>query len=336
MKAPPIFRRAGFFSRPHWGRAGVGANPSTTPHGAAPIPAFPQGGKEARRPARWLLALLLWPLALAAHAYDIQDDAGQTTRFDAPPRRIVSLLPSLTETVCALDACDRLVGVDRYSNWPASVQKLPQVGGGLDPSVEAIVALRPDEVLMANSSRAGVRLRALGLKVVALEPKTRADVGRVVARLGEVLQVPGADALMRQIDAGVAAAAQSVPAAARGQRVYFEITPSPHAAGHGSFIGELLTELGLGNIIGPEQGPFPRINPELVVRAAPDLIMSSSQSAADMPRRPGWASLKALRDGRVCVFDAEQRNILVRPGPRMPEAARLMADCAAKSVAAKK
>ena len=148
--------------------------------------------------------------------------------------------------------------------------------------------------------------------------------------------MPGADALMRQIDAGVAAAAQSVPAAARGQRVYFEITPSPHAAGHGSFIGELLTELGLGNIIGPEQGPFPRINPELVVRAAPDLIMSSSQSAADMPRRPGWASLKALRDGRVCVFDAEQRNILVRPGPRMPEAARLMADCAAKSVAAKK
>ena len=81
MKAPPIFRRAGFFSRPRWGRAGVGANPSTTPHGAAPIPAFPQGGKEARRPARWLLALLLWPLALAAHAYDIQDDAGQTTRF---------------------------------------------------------------------------------------------------------------------------------------------------------------------------------------------------------------------------------------------------------------
>ena len=284
-----------------------------------------------------LLALVLAMATLAqAEPIQVVDDKGRTVTLPRTPQRIVSLLPSLTETVCALGACERLVGVDRYSNWPASVVPLQGVGGGLDPNIEAIVALRPDVVLMANSSRAGVRLRALGLKVVALEPKTRADVGRVVARLGKVLQVPGADALMRQIDAGVAAAAQSVPAAARGQRVYFEVTPSPHAAGHGSFIGELLTELGLGNIIGPEQGPFPRINPELVVRAAPDLIMSSSQSAADMPRRPGWASLKALRDGRVCVFDAEQRNILVRPGPRMPEAARLMADCAAKSVAAKK
>ena len=320
-----------------WERAGVrAATHPSSPRAPSPqrSPARGRGSKNAwTRVGLSVLALLALG---SAHAFEIHDDAGQTTHFDVAPARIVSLLPSLTETVCALDACDRLVGVDRYSNWPASVQKLPQVGGGLDPSVEAIVALRPDVVLMANSSRAGVRLRALGLKVVALEPKTRADVGRVVARLGEVLQVPGADALMRQIDAGVAAAAQSVPAAARGQRVYFEITPSPHAAGHGSFIGELLTELGLGNIIGPEQGPFPRINPELVVRAAPDLIMSSSQSAADMPRRPGWASLKALRDGRVCVFDAEQRNILVRPGPRMPEAARLMADCAAKSVAAKK
>ena len=276
-------------------------------------------------------------LGAAAHAaYEVKDDAGQVVRFDAAPRRIVSLLPSLTETVCALEACDRLVGVDRYSSWPSSVDKLPRLGGGLDPNIEAIVALKPDVVLMATSSRAGVRLRALGVKVVAMEPKTRADVRRVAARLGQVLQVGGADALMRRVDADVDAAAQSVPPAARGQRVYFEVTPSPHAAGQSSFIGELLTALGLVNIVGPEQGPFPRINPELVVRAAPDLIMSSEQSAADMPRRPGWAELKAIKDGRVCVFNAEQRNILVRPGPRMPEAARLMAECLTRHGAVKK
>lgn len=285
---------------------------------------------------RLLICLLASVAMTAAHAVDIKDDAGQVTRFDAPPQRVVSLLPSLTETVCALDACSRLVGVDRYSNWPSSVQKLPQVGGGLDPNVEAIVALRPDVVLMATSSRAGPRLRALGLRVVALEPKTRDDVRRVAGRIGQVLQVSGADALMRRVDAGVAAAAQSVPAAARGQRVYFEVSPAPHAAGRSSFIGELLTALDLANIIGPELGPFPKINPELVVRAAPDLIMSSEQGAADMPRRPGWAGLKALREGHVCVFSAEERDVIVRPGPRMHEAARLLADCAARQIAAKK
>ncbi|MDO5625215.1 MAG: helical backbone metal receptor [Pseudomonadota bacterium] len=275
------------------------------------------------------LWLALIPVA-HAHAYPVTDDAGQATRFDAPPARIVSLLPSLTETVCALGACERLVGVDRYSNWPASVDKLPRVGGGIDPSIEAIVALRPDVVLMATSSRAGTRLRALGLRVVALEPRTRADVRRVAHTLAQVLQAGDADALMRRIDAGVAAAAQSLPAAARGQRVYFEVSPAPHAAGTSSFMGELLAALGLQNIIGPELGPFPKINPELVVRAAPALIMSSEQSAADMPRRPGWAGLRALREGRVCVFNAQERDMLVRPGPRMPEAARLMAECVAK------
>ena len=113
-----------------------------------------------RRLSFMLLALLL---AGAAQAYEIRDDTGFVTTFDTPPARVVSVLPSLTETVCALGACARLVGVDRYSNWPPEVKKLPQLGGGLDPNVEAIAALRPDVVLTATSSRAGVRLRALGL-----------------------------------------------------------------------------------------------------------------------------------------------------------------------------
>ncbi|MFT3780072.1 MAG: helical backbone metal receptor [Ottowia sp.] len=278
-----------------------------------------------RRLAAALTLLALAPLP--AVAYEVKDDAGVSTRFDAPPARIVSLLPSLTETACALRACARLVAVDRYSNWPPEVAKLPQVGGGLDPQVEAIVALKPDLVLMATSSRAAVRLRALGLKVVQLEPRTGADMRRVVASLGRALQVGGADALLRNIDEGVQAAAAALPAPLRGTRVYFEVTPTPHAAGRGSFIGELMDALGLVNIVGPELGPFPHISPELVVRAAPDLIMASRASLQDMARRPGWPALKALREGRTCAFDGAERDILVRPGPRMPEAARLVARC---------
>ena len=281
----------------------------------------------------WVLAVWLAAASGLAQAVTITDDRGVSTRFDAPPARIVSLLPSLTETVCALGACARLVGVDRYSNWPAAVEALPKLGGGLDPNMESVLALKPDVVLLASSSRAADRLRALGLKVVALEPKTAADARRVITQLGELLAVPDADRVVRAIDDGLAAAAKSVPQPLRGQRVYFEASPSPHAAGPQSFIGEMLAALGMANIIGPELGPFPKINPEMVVRANPDVIMTGARGAEAMAQRPGWQRLRALREQRLCVFNPAQTDVLVRAGPRMAEAAQLMAQCVVKAAA---
>ena len=273
------------------------------------------------------LAALAWLGATAAQALPLTDDRGITLNFAQTPQRIVSLLPSLAETVCELGHCARLVGVDRYTNYPASLQKLPQVGGGLDPNIEAIMALKPDVVLMAKSSRAHERLEALGLKVVALEPKTYADVQRVTLTLGQLLAVPDAQRVWRAMDAGVAAAAQSLPARVRGTRVYFEVNQGPYAASEASFIGETLNRLGVKNIAPAKLGPFPKLNPEFIVRANPDLIMVGQDSADGMAQRPGWHSIRAVRERRVCIFPAEQANVLVRPGPRMAEAARLMAQC---------
>jgi iron complex transport system substrate-binding protein len=273
---------------------------------------------------------LMW-FAHAALAAGVQvtDERGVTTQWATPPQRIVSLLPSLTETVCELGACARLVGVDRYSNWPASVKQLPQLGGGIDPNVEAVVALRPDVVLIAGSSRAIDPLRALGLKVVVLEPKDAADVRRVLSSIGQLL---GADPLAPQriwnsIDAAVSAAAQSLPANVKQIRVYFEVNSAPYGAGESSFIGEMLSRLGARNILPASMGPFPKFNPEFVVRANPDLIMVGDQNFGGQIQRPGWAGIRALRENRVCVFSAAQSDVLVRPGPRMAEAARIMARC---------
>lgn len=273
-----------------------------------------------------LLGLALFG-ASALHAAPVTDDRGVTVTLPAVPQRIVSILPSLTETVCELGYCARLVGVDRYSDYPASVKKLPQVGGGIDPNVETIVALRPDVVLMAKSSRVGERLEALGVKVVALEPKSHADVQRVMLKLGQLLDVPDAQRIWRAIDAGVSAAAQSIPPQSRGARVYFEVNPGPYAAGETSFIGETLTRLGARNIVPAKLGPFPKLNPEYIVRANPDVIMIGQRSADGLAQRPGWQSTRALREQRVCVFPTEDANVLVRPGPRMAEGARLMAKC---------
>lgn len=280
----------------------------------------------------WAMGLFC---ALAAQAAGLQvtDDRGVTLELAGSPQRIVSLLPSLTETVCELGQCHRLVGVDRYSNYPASVQALPKTGGGIDPNIEAIVALRPDVVLMAMSSRGVQRLEALGLKVLALEPKRSTDVQRVMRTLGQLLEVPDADRLWRAIDAGVSAAAQSLPPSARSLRVYYEVSTGGYAAGTGSFIGEMMTRLGVQNVVDPALGPFPRINPEYVVRANPDLIMIGSRNVSGMAQRPGWASMRALREQRVCVFTPEESDVLVRPGPRMAEAARIMAGCIAGKAA---
>jgi iron complex transport system substrate-binding protein len=265
--------------------------------------------------------------ACAAQALQLTDDRGVSVTLPRAPQRIVSVLPSLTETVCELGACSRLVGVDRYSNYPASVRNLPKVGGGIDPNVEAIVALKPDVVLMAMSSRAIERLESLGINVVALEPKTAKDIQRVLDKIGQVLGVADARRIWRVIDAGVTAAAQSLPPRVRATTVYFEVNRGPYAAGQGSFIGELLTRLGAQNIITPDLGPFPKINPEYVVRANPDVIMIGDRNVEGLAQRPGWGGIRAIREKRLCVFTPDQADVLVRPGPRMAEAARLMAQC---------
>ena len=280
--------------------------------------------------------LLLFMVVGPAHALQVTDDRGVTVTFAQTPQRIVSLLPSLTESVCAMEQCQRLVGVDRYSNYPASVQALPMLGGGLDPNIEGIVALKPDVVLVAASSRASSRLESLGLKVVALEPKTHADVRRVLQTLGVLLDVPdsqGAERLWRIIDSSVSAAAQSLSARAKNTRVYFEVNRGPYAAGESSFIGETLTRLGVKNVVPASLGAFPKLNPEFVVHANPDLIMIGNRSMQAMVPYPGWSSIKAVRDKRICVFGVEESDVVVRPGPRMAEAARIMARCLEKHAA---
>lgn len=273
-----------------------------------------------------LLCVLLF-VARIATAGQVTDDRGAVIEFAQPPQRIVSLLPSLTEVVCELGACDRLVGVDNYSNWPAQAAKLPHVGGLEDANIESIVALRPDVVLLAASSRGLARLQGLGLKVVALEPKTLQDVQRVIGKVAQVIGSDQGPRLWARIEGGVESAARELPAAQRGTRVYFEVNSAPYAASESSFIGELLARIGVANVVPGKLGPFPKLNPEFVVRADPQVIMVSDRNAQALNARPGWERIQALREGRVCVFTPQQGDVLVRPGPRMAEGAQLMVRC---------
>jgi len=276
-----------------------------------------------------LVGLCLVGAAGAVHAgITVEDDRGRRIELPAAPQRIVSLLPSLTETVCALQACARLVGVDRFSNWPPSVRTLPQVGGLEDTQIERIMAIKPDVVLAAGASRAIDRLEALGLRVVVLEPKSLRDTERVLVQVARLVgDAPAGPALWQAMQIRIHAAAARVPASLRGQKVYFEVASAPYAASESSFVGETLARLGMGNVVPAALGPFPKLNPEFVVRAQPDVIMATARTVAQMPGRPGWSNLRALRDHRHCGFDSERWDVLVRAGPRLAEAADILADC---------
>ena len=282
------------------------------------------------------LCLLAW-VALTASATTVLDDRQQAIHMPAAPQRIVSLLPSLTETVCVLGRCERLVGVDRYSNWPASLRSVPVVGGGLDPSIERIVSLKPDLVLAAGSTRGAERLEALGLKVLRLEPRNHADAQRVFRVVGQALHLPAAeiDRAWQRIDDEVKTAIQGLAPRSRPQRVYVEVSPTPHGASESSFIGETLLRMGVGNILPASMGPFPQVNPEFVVLAQPDVILVGDSSRDSLLKRPGWSRLSAIQEQRVCVLTPAESDMLVRAGPRMAEGVRLMVACLNRASAAK-
>jgi iron complex transport system substrate-binding protein len=289
--------------------------------------------------AALLAAAALAPTAVAAGAaaaaapaaaaeLAIVDDRGVRVALAQPPQRIVSMLPSLTETVCVLGACERLVGTDRHSNWPASVAALPKLGGLEDAQVERIVRLKPNLVVAARSMRLVDRLEALGLTVATLEPRTLADTRRVMGALATLLGTPAAGSeAWRRMEGRLEAAARRVPAGWRGQRVYFEVASVPYAAGEASYVGETLARMGLRNVVPAALGPFPPLSAEFVLRAQPDVVMASARELAAMPSRPGWRGLRALAERRSCGFEAAAWDTLMRPGPRLADGAEAIAAC---------
>jgi iron complex transport system substrate-binding protein len=275
---------------------------------------------------------ILWLVSTQALAqYSMRDDLQREVPFDRPPQRVITLLPSLTETVCALGECARLVATDRYSDWPRSVVALPKAGGLDDAQIETIVSLRPDVVLLSRSARVTERLAQLGVKTFAVEAKTYDGIAHTISVVAQVLGVPAkAVALNEDIQRGIDALSREGTGrrrAASAPSVYFEVDAAPYAAGESSFIGELLTRLGARNIVPAELGPFPKLNPEYVVRHDPDVIFVSPKDGSTLAQRPGWAAIRAVREHRLCMLGREATDTVVRPGPRVVAGMRALDEC---------
>ena len=161
-------------------------------------------------------------------------------------------------------------------------------------------------------------------RVVTAAP--RVEVGCDLAHPLGLGDAPASRIALR-LSARIDAAARRVPESMRGQRAYFEVSSAPHAAGAGSFVGDVLARLGMGNIVPASMGAFPKLSPEYIVRAQPQVILASDAALREMPKRPGWPALSALRDRRTCAFLPNAYDTIVRPGPRLAEAADLLVEC---------
>ncbi|MFN8545125.1 MAG: helical backbone metal receptor [Candidatus Binatia bacterium] len=277
------------------------------------------GGGRGR--GRGRAALLV--LALAAGC-----GAAPAPPVASPPRRIVALAPSVTELVFALGAGDRVVGVCGQCDYPAEAARLPRVGGYLNPSVEAVLAARPDLVLAVPSpgNREAVRtIERAGVRVLVAEDRTLDRLWASVHALGVALGTEAVAAgLVADIQARLGAVRARV-AAVPSRRVLLVVGHSPlTVAGPGTLQDELLAIAGATNVAQDAGAPWPQLSLEVVIARAPEVIVDAAMGteAGSQALFAGLATVPAVRYGRVVPLAPDA---LFRAGPRVADAATALA-----------
>ncbi|MDB5045304.1 MAG: transporter substrate-binding protein [Deinococcus sp.] len=273
-----------------------------------------------------LTAVLALSASASATTYPISitDDLGRKVTLKAEPKRVISVLPSTTETLCAIGACDKLVGIDDYSDFPQQVTKLPKVGGLYNPNIEAIVALKPDVVIVSQYGKLAEPLTQAGITVIAINPETYDEVFSKTLLLGRLVNREAqAKALVLKMRQDIARIEILTKNVVKKPTAYYEIDPTPYSIGPNSFMGVLLTKAGARNIIPASMGDFPKVDPEFIVKANPQLILGVD--AKTVAARAGWNTTAAVKSGRVLSLPAGLDTILSRPGPRLPAALRGLA-----------
>ncbi|MEP6622540.1 MAG: helical backbone metal receptor [bacterium] len=265
------------------------------------------------------------PVSHSAVADDFGDSVVVTTR----PKRIVSLNPATTELLFAIGAGSRVVGRTSYDRFPDSVRFVPDLGPGLHPNVEAVLAAHPDLVILyasADNRDAARRLRASGVPTAAYRVDRIADFARVTGVLGRltgdsVAAKQTVDSVLATL-ARVRAQAASLPKPS----VFWPLWQSPLiSVGGGSFLNELLEIAGARNVFGESPEPSPAVTFEELLRRDPDVVLTGNTTRATILADPKWRTLRAVREGHILLIDSTMVNgPSVRVGMGAVSIARLL------------
>ncbi|CAN5793331.1 ABC transporter substrate-binding protein [soil metagenome] len=274
----------------------------------------------------------------ATGSVTLTDDAGREVTLAGPAQRIVSLAPSNTEIVCALDACDRLVGVTDFDNFPTEVVDLPKVVVQTQVDLERLVAAEPDLVLAAGNeltpSSVIERLEDLGVPVLVLYPESLDEVYADIELVGDAIDRRAeANELVDGLRVRVAAVEDAVAGVSAPLTLYevFHAEGTTYTAGEGSFLASLLALAGAEPVTGDAEGvmgaeELAAADPELILlgTASYDSALADPAAALDAVRaRPGWGELAAVRDGNVIPYLAD--IVTTRPGPRIVDGLEALA-----------
>lgn len=256
----------------------------------------------------------------------VTDDAGRVVAIPTTPQRIVSLAPSNTEIVCALGACDRLVGVTDFDDYPPEVIGLEKVVVGTQVDFEKVVAADPQLVLAAGNgltAQAAIdRLTDLGYPVLVLYPPTMDALYEDIELVARAIDAPSqAAALLASMRTRAKAVADAVARADR-PRTFYEVAVfegTIYTAGADSFLASLIEIAGGDPILGDPLSTS--IQLEALVAADPQLILlgdaayDPSITPASVGARSGWEGMTAVVDGRIVVMAEDP--VITRPGPRI-------------------
>jgi ABC-type Fe3+-hydroxamate transport system substrate-binding protein len=255
-----------------------------------------------------VLALVAASRTDAPQGTGARDDFGDAIpTTSAPPTRIVSLNPTTTELLFAIGAGGRLVGRTTWALYPPQVREVPDLGPGLRPNVEAVIAARPDLVILyasGDNRDAARRLRAAGIRTVAYRVDRIADFARVTRALGSLTGDTAAARTTVDTVESTLARVRAATAALPHPTAFWILWESPLlGVGGGSFLDELLVAAGARNVYDSLPAPSPAVSFEDLVRRDPDVVLASPQSRQHILADPRWQALCAVRTGRVLVFD---------------------------------
>ncbi|HEU5049686.1 MAG TPA: helical backbone metal receptor [Gemmatimonadales bacterium] len=260
------------------------------------------------------------------------DDAGDTIRLPAPARRVVSLIPATTELLFAIGAGPLLVGRTHWCDYPAAAAQVPDLGDGMNPNLEAVVAARPDLVVLYHSGQNGTaaaRLRSLGIPALQVRSDRLADVPRLAAMLGPlVARAEAADSLARTFERELRAA--TVPPPTDPPSVFLLVWDQPPmTVGRGSYLTELIERAGAVNVYADLPASSGQISIESAAVRDPDAILTLSETVPTFALRPEWQVVRAVRERRFLRISGSEFS---RPGPRSPAAIRELAALVGDSV----
>ncbi|HEX9021850.1 MAG TPA: helical backbone metal receptor [Nitrospirota bacterium] len=256
--------------------------------------------------------------------------------FADPPKRIVSLSPSTTEILFAMGLGDRIAGVTNYCDYPQEAKQKPRIGGMSNPSLEAVLSLRPDIVVMTtdgNPKEFEERLVSLRINTYVFEARTIRDLPRGIRKLASALGVEErGEKLAKSIEKGIRKAAPpaaGVAARAAKEKVLFIVWPEPLlVAGPGTAIDDAVRLLGAENIASRASTAYPKYSIEEVIRQAPEVIIIGKGSGMDMVAVSKGllnrlSSVPAIKNSNVCYVG----DGLYRLGPRVAQGIEELAQC---------